>query len=599
MTQSITLVPFIPDTAPFSAAQRAWLNGYLAGLFSQAPANAAQAISPTPNTKPALTILFGSQTGNAETLAKRTAKEAKKQGFAATVLDMAKVDDAMLTKVQALLVITSTYGEGEPPDNAAALHARLHSADATKLTAPFAVLALGDKNYAHFCQTGKDFDVALARLGAQRALPLLECDVDFDAAFAQWLSAVLKGLGEPAQAQSAATGEVEAPKEVPVNPAMSTSEARYSKLKPFPARVLQNINLHGDGAGKDTRHIALSLRGSGLRYEVGDALGVVPHNDPTLVAETIAALGFDARVSVTSHTGNAVSLQHALSHEYQITQLNKAHLEAVAERAPDAALLNLLKPENAEALKQFVYGRDVIDVLLQHPRAFETPQSFVDALKRLAPRLYSISSSQKAHPDEVHVTVGVVRYAAHGRTRGGVCSTMLARCCCEQAAPPVFIHTNKAFRLPEDGARPIIMVGPGTGIAPFRAFLQERQASGATGANWLFFGAWNATSDFLYEAELREMQGRGGLTKLDVAFSRDQAEKIYVQHVMQQQASELWRWLNDGAYFYVCGDAARMAKDVHAALLGVAQTAGGLSSERASEWVLGLQTEKRYRKDVY
>jgi sulfite reductase (NADPH) flavoprotein alpha-component len=393
-------------------------------------------------------------------------------------------------------------------------------------------------------------------------------------------------------------GEAKAPKELA---AMSVSETRYSKLRPFPARVLQNINLHGDGSGKDTRHIAFSLQNSGLRYEVGDALGVVPHNHPMLVAETMTALGFDGDSAVTSHNGNVTSLQHALSHDYQITQLNKAHVEAVAERTHDAALLTLLKPNNAEDLKHFVYGRDVIDLLLQHLCVFETPQAFVDTLKRLTPRLYSISSSQKAHPDEVHVTVGVVRYAAHGRARGGVCSTMLAGCCAEVngAAPPVFVHTNKAFRLPDDEARPIIMVGPGTGIAPFRAFLQERQASGVRGKNWLFFGSWNAASDFLYEDELRQMQTQGVLTKLDLAFSRDQAEKVYVQHLMLRQANELWRWLNDGAYFYVCGDAARMAKDVHAALLGVAQTAGGLSSERASEWVMGLQKEKRYRKDVY
>jgi sulfite reductase (NADPH) flavoprotein alpha-component len=375
--------------------------------------------------------------------------------------------------------------------------------------------------------------------------------------------------------------------------------ALYSRKNPFPAKLKTNRKLTAAGSAKDTRHFEIVLEGSGLQYEVGDSLGVFPTNNPALVEEILSVLGFSGEEQVPDPNGNTLSIREALTRSYVITEKDKKLLAAIAEKDPTAAhFVPMTTPEGKAELEAYVWGREVIDPLLAHPAAKFTPEEFVKCLRKLQPRLYSIASSQKAHATEVHLTVAAVRYESHGRKREGVCSTFLSDRA-DNAPVPVFVHTAKHFRVPEDLTTPVIMVGPGTGIAPFMAFLQERKVSGATGKNWLFFGDQKSETDFLYREELEAWQEEGVLHKLSTAFSRDQAEKIYVQHRMLEEAGELFGWLEQGAFFYICGDASRMAKDVDAALHKVVETAGGKSPEEAAAYVEELKKSKRYRKDVY
>jgi sulfite reductase (NADPH) flavoprotein alpha-component len=586
-------VPVLPDNAPFTPEQRAYLNGFLAGLFSRAPqpnfaASAAESKPLTP-----LTILFGSQTGNAENLSKRIAKEAGKRGFAPTIHDLGKYATTQLTSEQTLLVVTSTYGDGEPPDNAKAFWEFLSSDAASKLAqTKFSVLALGDTNYAKFCAFGKGVDERLEKLGATRVHPRTDCDVEYEEPFAKWMNGALSALAPAAApAQPAAAPVVE------VAPAKKTST--YSKSHPFPAPLLANVKLNGEGSAKDTRHFAFSLEGSGLSYEAGDALGVRATNCAELVEELVRALGRSGEEPVPDRDGKETPLREALIHHYEITRIPSPLLKAVAERSGDAELLKLTAPGANGELTKFLWGREIIDLLQGHPAARFAPTEFVALLKKLQPRLYSISSSPKAHPGQVHLCVGVVRYDSLGRSRKGVCSTFLAERVPTGGAVPVFVHHNKNFRPPANPDAPMIMVGPGTGIAPFRAFLEERKASGAKGKNWLFFGDQRAATDYLFKGEIETMQREGTLHRLDLAFSRDQTEKIYVQTRMLEHAKELYAWLEEGGGFYVCGDASRMAKDVDAALHQVIQTAGGKSAEEATAYVAALKKDKRYQRDVY
>jgi sulfite reductase (NADPH) flavoprotein alpha-component len=373
--------------------------------------------------------------------------------------------------------------------------------------------------------------------------------------------------------------------------------ALYSRKNPFPAKLTKNRSLTVEGSAKDTRHFEIDLAGSGITYEVGDSLGVFPTNNPALVEEILGVLGFSGEELVPDPNGNTLPIREALTKSYVITEKDKRLLAAIAEKDPTAAhFAPMVTPEGKADLEAYVWGREVIDPLLAHPAAKFTPEEFVKCLRKLQPRLYSIASSQKAYPDAVHLTVAAVRYESHGRKREGVCSTFLAD---RAETVPVFVHTAKHFRVPEDPSTHVIMVGPGTGIAPFMAFLQERKVSGATGQNWLFFGDQKSATDFLYQEELEVWQQEGVLHKLSTAFSRDQAEKVYVQHRMLEAAEELFAWLDKGAYFYICGDASRMAKDVDTALHQVVEKAGGKSPEEAAAYVEELKKSKRYRKDVY
>jgi sulfite reductase (NADPH) flavoprotein alpha-component len=592
MNPPVLQIPHIPESAPFTPEQRAYLNGFLAGMFSRVPAaGGATATAPAPKPLEPLTILFGSQTGNCEGLAKRIAKEAGKREFAPTVHDMAKYPLAQLPGERAVLLVTSTYGDGEPPDNAKAFWEHISPASAPRLDGVrFSVCAVGDSSYAKFCGFGKDVDSRLEALGAIRAQPRVDCDVEYEEPFIQWLSAALSALapGEP-QAAAAST--------LPASP--STPETIvFSKKNPFPARLLVNRKLNAGGSAKDVRHFEIALAGSGLDYQVGDALGVVPRNDPALAAEIIAALGATGEEPVSGKDGASVSFREALTGHYEITRIPKPLLEHFAKNSNDETLKKVASPDANGELTKFLWGREIIDLLIAHPTVRFAPVEFIALLRKLQPRLYSISSSPKAHPGEVHLTVGAVRYESFGRQRGGVCSTFLADRADTATQVPVFVHSNNAFRPPPPD-KPLIMVGPGTGIAPFRAFLEERRATGATGRNWLFFGDQKSSTDFLYREEIEGYQRDGGLHRLDLAWSRDQAAKVYVQDRMRENAAELYRWLEEGAGFYVCGDASRMAKDVDAALHEVLVVAGGKTADEAASYVKRLKSEKRYLRDVY
>ena len=553
----MTKIPVIPETAPFDAMQRMWLNGFLAGLFSSEPVGQPAGVAATAPSLGPLLLLFGSQTGSSEGLARRFAKEAKKLGFETRVVGMENFATIDLTQEKRLVVITSTYGDGEMPDNAQAFWDYLKNGTAPRLeNLEFSVLALGDRNYVQFCQAGKAFDARLEELGARRVHPRVDCDVDYEAPSTEWFGSLMKSL-EGAAAPSPSAAPV-VPAATPTAEAAVSAPSSFGKPNPFPAVLKTNRVLNAPGSAKETRHLEIVLEGSGLDYEVGDALGVVPSNCPDFVREILDAAGLDGEEAVKAPDGSEMPLRLALLQKFDL----KPFLADLPSKAASAV-------------------------------------EFVAPLRKLQPRLYSISSSPKAHPGEVHLTVAVVRYELNGRGRKGVCSTFFADRVGPETKVPVFVHRSPSFKLPADGSRPIIMVGPGTGVAPFRAFLEERRAVAATGKNWLLFGDQRAAYDFLYREELEAMKNDGLLARLDTAFSRDQEQKIYVQDRMMENAGEIWSWLQEGGYFYVCGDAKRMAKDVDVALHKIAETAGGLSAEQAADYVKQLKSEKRYLRDVY
>ncbi len=568
----------LPDDAPFTEEQKKWLQSFLTQVLSEPEPAAAAGGAP-------VTILWGSQTGNAEGLAKKTAKALNKAGFTAESIDMAAYDHARLPSEERLLIITSTYGDGEAPDNAQALHEYLGGDQAPKLDkVNFAILALGDTDYPDFCQTGIDFEQFLTAAGAKPLMARVDCDVDFDDLYAQWRKDILAMFG----ASNAA---------VEVNVA-ETGPEPFGKKNPFPSPILKNYNLNGEGSAKETNHIELSLEGSDYDYQAGDALGVFPVNPADVVDEIIKSLPFDTNDEVPFPDGSEGSLRDALMYHYDIRKITKAFVTKWQARSGSPMLRAIVESGSKEAMDDFCWGRELVDLVVDHPADFADGEEFVGILKKLAPRLYSISSSPNAHPGEVHLTIGIVRYDSNYRSRGGVCSTFFADRA-EGVQPGCFVHHNKAFRLPEDKSTDIIMVGPGTGIAPFRAFLEERQVSEATGRNWLFFGDQHAATDYLYQEQIEQFQKDGVLNQLDLAFSRDQADKIYVQTRMLEKGAELWAWLDGGASFYVCGDASRMAKDVDAALHTIAQEHGGLSADEAIAFIKDLRKAKRYNRDVY
>jgi sulfite reductase (NADPH) flavoprotein alpha-component len=596
------LVPVLPVTAPFTPDQRAWLNGYSAGRFASfAPASELAPSSAAP--KPSLLILYGSQSGSAEALARRLAAEAGSKGFEARLFEANSYEKAAWAKESRLLLVSSTWGEGDPPDNAAQFWAHLNSPAAPPLAGlEYAVLALGDKNYSDFCGAGKKFDDRLRELGGKPLCPRAECDVDYQAAAKAWCESLWPLLCRavpPGAPQPAGSAVPKTPSPVQAAAAVESKPAGHTRENPFPAKLLLNRPLNGSGSAKETRHYEFSLEGSDLAYEAGDALGVVPSNCRALVKEILGALGFDGEEAVTDPSGRETSLGRALLDGYQITQPPEGLLKLLAERSADQTLRHLLRPENKEALGKFLFGREVIDLLLQFKPASLEPGELVACLRKLQPRLYSIASSPKAHAGQVHLTVSTVRYESFGRERKGVCSTFLADRAVPGGSVPVFVQKSPNFKLPPDGSRPVIMIGPGTGIAPFRAFLHERLACGHGGRNWLFFGEQCAARDFLYREELAEMARHGHLTRLDTAFSRDQARKIYVQDRMREQTGEFWKWIENGAHVYVCGDAKRMAKDVDAALHEIIRSSGGRSEADAAAFVQEMKAARRYQRDVY
>ncbi|MCY8678581.1 assimilatory sulfite reductase (NADPH) flavoprotein subunit [Bacillus haynesii] len=584
-----------------TASQKAWLSGYLAAVQT---ADAAAALETLPAEVPAaspaqpvskeVTILFGSQTGNAQGLAETAAKTLTERGFQVTVSAMSDFKPNQLKKLKNLLIVVSTHGEGDPPDNALSFHEFLHGRRAPKLDdLRYSVLALGDTSYEFFCQTGKEFDQRLGELGGTRLHPRVDCDLDYDEPAATWLDGVISSLNE-GQEQGASAAPAQ-----PASPQTTGGETVYSRKNPFRAEVLENLNLNGRGSNKETRHLELSLEGSGLTYEPGDALGIFPENDPELVDMLLAELKWDPNVTITVDQGENLSLKEALTSYFEITVLTKKFIQQAAELIENEKLREIAASENADQLKAYIAGRDLIDFVRDFGPIAAAPQEFVSILRKMPPRLYSIASSFAANPDEVHLTIGAVRYNTHGRDRKGVCSVL----CAERLQPgdtlPVFIQPNKNFKLPENPEAPIIMVGPGTGVAPFRSFMQERVETGAPGKSWMFFGDQHFVTDFLYQTEWQKWLSDGVLTKMDVAFSRDTEEKVYVQHRMLEHSKELFEWLEEGAAFYVCGDKNNMAKDVQNALLEIIEKEGGKSREEAEAYLAEMKKQKRYQRDVY
>jgi len=575
-------------TAGLDAVQTAWVSGYLAGV-SQGPVTAS---APTQSAGQTLTILYASQTGNAKGVASKLAESAKAAGLNVVLKNTADYKAKALKNETHLLIVASTNGEGEAPDDAIEFHEFLLGKKAPKLPElKYSVLALGDSSYEFFCQTGKDFDERLKALGATQLAPRVDCDVDYESESEAWISSVVTTLkGEMAQVTTS----------VPVAGITAPSTAsQYSKQNPYAAEFALSQKITGRDSAKDVRHIEIDLGESGLTYQTGDALGVWFENDEALVDELIAELGYSAddKVSLSiSGEDTEFSVKEALLTQLEITQTAPSFIEFWAEKSGDDKLKAIANDKNAA--REFSGNHQIIDVVNQ-AKADVDAQTFVDALRKITPRLYSIASAQAEVEEEVHLTVGVVSYDANDKTRTGGASGFLSNRLEEGQKVRVFVEHNDNFRLPASDDTPVIMIGPGTGVAPFRAFMQEREARDATGDNWMFFGDQTFTQDFLYQVEWQNYLKSGLLTKMDVAFSRDQAEKIYVQDRLKENASEVFAWLERGAHLYICGDANRMAKDVHQTLLDIIAEHGKLSTEQAEDYLKSLRSNKRYQKDVY
>jgi sulfite reductase (NADPH) flavoprotein alpha-component len=611
-------------TSDLNEQQLVWLSGYFFGI-SQAqnkavpsingngnghavtaiPSVSATQVTQSLNHK--VTILYGSQTGNSKKAANQAADALKAAGSEVVVADMAEYKASQLKNEKMLLAVVATYGEGEPPVAAEDLHKFIFSSRAPKLPdLQFSVLALGDKSYVQFCQTGIDFDQQLEKLGAKRIAERVDCDVDWHDDANRWIKSVVSVVNKQATVGSYSNGNghahvIEA-KQEKVKP-------KFDRKNPFESEILEKIQLNGRGSVKETWHLELSLADSGLTYEAGDVLHVIPTNSERIVSDVLKASNLDPSALVTfepvttrnfENGSQAKPLQltfgEYLLEQAELTVLSREFMQRYYDFSKNEKLKAIL--DDPKAVQNYVYGRDVADLLAEFPANLD-PQILANILRKLPSRAYSIASSLAAHEEEVHLTVSAVRYASQGRKKEGVASSFLADRVAVGEKVKVFVEENEYFKLPKDNSAPIIMVGPGTGIAPFRAFVEERDAMGADGKNWLFFGNPNFTTDFLYQTEWQAHMKSGALNRLDLAFSRDQEQKIYVQHKLLQKSKEVFDWIQNGAYFYVCGDKNRMAKDVEQALIQIAKKEGGFSDEKAVDCVKDLKKQRRYLEDVY
>ena len=570
--------------------QQAWISGYLAAVAQGGVASVVPAAAPVVEASP-LTILFGSQTGNAKHVAADLAEAAKGRGLDVKLVNMADYKPAKLKDEKFLTIVVSTYGEGEPPEPAEKLFDFLVSKKAPKLDGvEIAVLGLGDSSYEFFCKTAVDFEERLSALGAKVTFERALLDVDYDDEATAWIGGALD-VFEPAMKAAAPTSS----NVVPMPGVAAPQVSQYSKKNPFEAEVSVVQKITGRDSTKDVRHIEISLDGSGLTYQPGDSLGVYFDNDAAEVDEVLALLKIDGTAEVTIGDTKK-TIREALIADLELTQAYPTFVEKYGDATGDEALKTLT--DDKVALRDYIEPRQIFDILRDHAHEI-APQALVDTLRKMQPRLYSIASSQAEVEDEVHLTISVVEWEAFERTHLGGASGHLCRRAEEGDTLRVFIEHNDLFKPPQNPDTPVIMIGPGTGIAPFRAFLQERDAAEAEGKNWLFFGNPHFTQDFLYQVELQGYLKSGLLSKLDVAFSRDQADKIYVQDRIRENGAAVYQWLEEGAHLYICGDANRMAKDVQAALIDVVKEHGGVDQDAAEAYLSGLKDAKRYQRDVY
>lgn len=589
-----SLLPLTPEqlarlqatVGEYSPTQLAWLSGYFWGMVNQQPG----AIAIAPAAAASITIISASQTGNARRLAEQLRDDLLAAKLSATLINAGNYKHKQIAQERQLVIVASTQGEGEPAEEAVALHKFLFSKKAPKFNdTAFAVFGLGDTSYENFCQSGKDFDGKLAELGAERLVDRVDADVEYQELAATWRKQVVEVLKARVLAENAAPGQL-------ASGAVDLPDSSpHCKEQPLTAQLAVKQKITGRASDKDVRHIEIDLGDSGLRYQPGDALGVWFDNDPALVDELVQLLWLKGNEPVEVE-GKTLPLAQALRSHFELTQNTMPFVDKYAALSRDEKLISLLADK--AALQHYAHNTPIVDMVRQAPADLSAEQ-LIGLLRPLTPRLYSIASSQAETASEVHITVGVVRYDINGRARGGGASSFLADRLEEDGNVRVFIEHNQNFRLPTNPESPVIMIGSGTGIAPFRAFMQQRDADGAGGKNWLLFGNPHFTEDFLYQVEWQRYVKDGLLTRIDLAWSRDQQHKIYVQDKLREQGAEVWRWIQEGAHIYVCGDANRMAKDVEKALLELVAEHGGMDTELAEEFLGELRLERRYQRDVY
>jgi sulfite reductase (NADPH) flavoprotein alpha-component len=605
---SVTNSPFNEEQAAqlnqlvqsLTPEQRLWLSGYLAAnQQASTTSDNTQQIQQVPEAAPSaeavkprdITVLYGSETGNAQSLAELLDQRLTENGYTVTLSSMDAFKTKELKKVEDLFIVSATHGEGDPPDNAITFHEFLHSRKAPKLEGVrYSVLALGDESYEFFCQTGKDFDARLAELGGERLTDRVDCDLDFDEPAENWMQNVLEALSGPNDNRATVAETTET--------VQSAKEKKYSKSNPYEAEVLENINLTGRGSNKEVRHVELLLDNYGEGFEPGDCLAIIPENDPVIVTQLISLLGWDPELTVEiDNKGNTASLTEAFTEHFEITKLTIPLVKKLAELVDDESLNAKLAEDGW--VQTYVEGRDLIDFFKAYNASNIQPSDLLEALRKLPAREYSIASSYKANPDEVHITVGAVRYNAHDRDREGVCSIQLAERVQPGDTVKMYLKKNPNFKFPFEEDKKVIMIGPGTGVAPFRSYLEEREELDLKGNTWLFFGEQHFTTDFLYQTDWQTWLNDGILSKLDVAFSRDTDEKVYVQHRIEENSELFFQWLEEGAAIYVCGDEKYMAKDVNEAILRVIAKEGNMSEADAEAYLNQMKTEKRYQRDIY
>ena len=569
---------------PFSFDQESWMEGFITGLKHQSN-SINNNIREKNDSETLINILFGTQTGNSESVAEDLSNFALSNGFKTQINALDDIEMNNLSKMKNVAIITSTYGEGEMPDNAQLFWNALSSNTAPQLNnMNYSVLALGDTGYEEFCHAGKLLDTRLEQLGAKRIIKRIDCDVDFEDLAEKWINSVVPKFNPDKKLDA-------------VNKDKTESIVKsWSRKNPYEAIISYNTLLSGPNSNKEIIHYEIDLGDSGLKYEVGDSLSIIPRNKQILVDQIIERL-HTSKDFIPS--GQEIDIESLLKFKFEILTPTKRLIEYVEKIAEDSELSLILEKKDSKALDDFKWGMDVLDFMNLNPKVDFIVEKFLDLLKPLQHRTYSISSSINKYDNKVHLTISSVRWKNKKRDYNGVCSTYLADDCNEKEKIKIFFTPNKSFRLPEDKDKDIIMIGPGTGIAPFRAFLQEREVTNSSGKNWLFFGDQTRKNDFIYENELKDMLDKNILTKLDLAFSRDQEEKLYVQHKIYENKKEFFSWIENGSIIYICGDATKMAKDVEDIILKIISEENNCSLNDSIEYLNKLKKEKRYLRDVY